>query len=136
MTLPERMEAIKAALATALPARTVTRNLKDFSDRTRDELTAGVFTLVSLNEGEYENHNGREAMDGKHRMLLVGQIQIAEDAEPSTLEDAELAMVEDVKAFVRALPQGLCTLVMKGFAQSAQAEAPYGWVTINLEMSE
>lgn len=136
MTLPARMLAVKDGLAAALPARVVTRDLMDFADRPRADLLAGVFTLVSLGERGYRNYNGREAMDGTHRMLLVGQVELGENAAPSAIEDAELALVDDVKGFVRALPQGLCTLVMTGFRQSGQLETPYGWVAIDLEMNE
>lgn len=133
MTLAERMAALLAALAAACPARVVSRDLKDFSDRAKADLTAGVFTLISLGESGYPNYNGSEAMFGRHRMLLVGQVQLAEDADPSAVEDAEFAMVEDVKAFVRSLPTNLCSMVMTGFRQSGQLEAPYGWVSIDLE---
>lgn len=133
MTLSGRLIAVLAALSAAVPARVVTRDLKDFADRAPADLAAGVFTLVSLGESGYRNLNGREAMDGKHRMLLVGQIEMGEDAAPSAIEDAELAMVEDVKAFVRNLPAELCSLVMTGFRQSGQLEAPYGWASIDLE---
>lgn len=133
MTPAERMAALLVALAAACPARVVSRDLKDFADRTKTELTAGVFTLISIGESGYRNYNGREAMDGRHRMLLVGQVQLAEDADPSAVEDAEFAMVEDVKAFVRSLPTNLCSMVMTGFRQSGQLEVPYGWVSIDLE---
>lgn len=133
MTPAERLAAMQAALAAAMPARVVGRDLKDFGDRAKPDIAAGVFTLISKGEGSYRNYNGREAMDGKHRMLLVGQIELAEDAAPSAIEDAELAMVEDVKAFVRALPPTLCSVVMTGFQQSGQLEVPYGWVAIEME---
>lgn len=136
MTLAERMAAMKTALTTAMPTRVVTRKLKDFAERPKADIAAGVFTLISKGEAGYRNHNGREAMDGKHRMLLVGQIELAETAEGDAVEDAEFAMVEEVKGFVRALPPTLCSLVMTGFQQSGQLDAPYGWVAIELEMTE
>ncbi|MFH2082080.1 MAG: hypothetical protein ABIK08_11415 [Pseudomonadota bacterium] len=136
MTLNERMTALKAGLAAAMPARVVGRDLKDFGDRSKADIAAGVFTLVSRGEGGFKNYNGREAMDGKHRMLLVGQIELGEDAAPSAVEDAEFAMVEDVKGFMRALPPALCSLTMTGFTQSGQVDAPYGWVAIDMEMMD
>lgn len=136
MTPSERLALMQSSMAAAMPARAITRDLKDFSDRASAELSAGVFTLISKGEGGYRNYNGREAMDGRHRMLLVGQIQLGEDAAPSAVEDAELAMIEDVKAFMRALPVGLCSVVMTGFTQSGQLEVPYGWVVIELEAFE
>lgn len=136
MTLAERMVALKDALATAMPARVVTRKLKDFADRPKADIAAGVLTLVSSGEGGYRNYNGREAMDGRHRLLLVGQIELAEDSDGEAIEDAEFAMVEEVKGFMRALPPSLCSLVMTGFRQSGQVEAPYGWVAIDMEILE
>lgn len=136
MTLAERMAALKTALTTAMPTRVVTRKLKDYADRKKEDLAVGVFTLISHGERGYKNYNGREAMDGRHRMLLVGQIELIEDAEGDAVEDAEFAMVEEVKAFVRALPADLCSLVMTGFQQSGQLDAPYGWVAIDLEVFE
>lgn len=133
MTPAQRMVALKTALAATLPSRVVTRDLKDFSDRASADLIKGVFTLISIGESGYRNYNGREAMDGRHRILLIGQIVLGEDDAPSKVEDAELAMVEDIKGFVRALPVGLCSLVMTGFRQSGQLEAPYGWVSIDIE---
>lgn len=136
MTLAARMAALQTALDTAMPTRVVTRDLKDFADRDKTDVAAGVFTLVSAGEGGYKNYNGREAMDGRHRMLLVGQIELAEDAAGSAVEDAEFAMVEEVKGFMRALPASLCSLTMTGFRQSGQVDAPYGWVAIDMELFE
>lgn len=136
MTPGARMVALEAALAAAMPTRVVTRKLMDFAERPKADVAAGVFTLISKGESGYKNHNGREAMDGKHRILLVGQILLSEDTDGEAVEDAEFAMEEEVKAFVRALPPTLCSLVMTGFQQSGQLDTPYGWVTINLEAIE
>src|SRR3990167_426890 len=125
-----RMALIKTLLAAALPLRIVTRDLLDFGQRTNTELTAGIYTLVSNGEGGYENLNGREAMDGTQRILLVGQVQLGEDVVPSAIEDAELAMVDEIKAFLRARPSTIVQLYMTGFRQSKQMDAPFGWVSI------
>ncbi|MDP3425487.1 MAG: hypothetical protein Q8S32_17235 [Burkholderiaceae bacterium] len=136
MTLAARMAALQSALADAMPARVVTRKLQDFADRPKADIAAGVFTLISKGERGYQNYNGREAMDGRHSMLLVGQVELGEDADGEAVEDAEFAMIEEVKGFVRALPASLCSLTMTGFQQSGQLDAPYGWVAITLEMYE
>ena len=133
--LGDRMALIAAQLAAHCPARVVTRRLLDFTARPRSELLAGVFTLVSAGEGGYANYNGREAMDGRHEILLVGQVEVAPTAQPEDTEEAEFAMVEEVKAFVRSLPPALCSLTMKGFSQSRQMEHPYGWMVVDMEMS-
>lgn len=131
--LSSRMEAIAAELQARYPERVVTRSLRDFAERERDELLAGVYTLVSLGEGGYRNYNGREALDGRQRLMLVGQIELAEDAAPQAVEDAEFELVAEVKAFLQALPPALCTLVATGFRSSGQADRPYGWVAFELE---
>lgn len=134
--LTDRMNLIKSTLAAAYPTRTVTRSMKDFADRKKEELRAGVYTVISMNEGSYQNLPDRAAMDGKHRILLVGQIEVDEKTspDPESIEEAEFAMVEEIKAFVRALPVGLCGLEMRGFSQSGQLEYPYGWISVNLEV--
>lgn len=131
--LSTRMELIKTTLAAAVTARIVTRNFLDFVDRKDADLLAGIYTLVSNGEGGYQNLNGREAMDGTQRILLVGQIRLAEDAVPSAIEDAELAMVDEIKVFLRARPAQIIQLYMTGFRQSQQVDAPYGWVSVDLE---
>ena len=125
-----RMNLIKTLLAAALPLRIVTRDLLDFGQR---YCTAGVYTLVSNGEGGYENLNGREAMDGTQRILLVGQVQLGEDVAPSAIEDAELAMVDEIKALLRARTSQIIQLYMTGFRHSQQMDAPFGWVSIDLE---
>lgn len=129
----DRLELIRTTLAAALPSRFVTRDLMDFAARKDSELQTGIFTLVSRGESGYQNLLGRSAMDGNHKMLLVGQIQLDEHALPSAVEDAELAMVDEIKVFLRSLPPALCRLQMSGFRQSQQIEAPFGWVSIDLE---
>jgi hypothetical protein len=133
--LADRMNLIRTQLQAAMPARVVTRDLLDFALRDRADLEAGIFTLVSRGESGYQNLWGRAAEDGAHPIMLVGQIQLDEDANPSQIEDAEFLMVEQIKAFVRTVPPELCRLQMLRFRQSEQMDAPYGWVTIELEFS-
>jgi hypothetical protein len=136
--LADRMNLIKSELALALTERVVTRDLLDFSQRAADELESGIYTIMSNGERGYQNLNGRKAMDGTHPILLVGQFKLNETAAetPALIEDAEFAMVEEIKGFVRALPATLCRLHMLGFRQSMQVDAPYGWVSIDMEFSK
>lgn len=131
--ISDRMEAIRAALAAAYPARVVTRQWRPMTTRRAEDLAAGIYSLVSQGESDYPNFNGYEARDGKHRIALIGQVKLAESATPDQVEDAEFAMVAEVKAFVRALPESLCCLLLTAFTQSGQLEAPYGWVIFELE---
>lgn len=134
MSLDAKLGQIKTSLAAAFPLRVVTRSLKDFGDRPEADLAKGIYTILSQGEGGYNNLPGREAMYGKPRIVLLGQIMVGEDSEPEAVEAAELAMTEEIKAFVRALPAGIDSLQMKGFRQSSQLEHPYGWVSIDMEM--
>jgi hypothetical protein len=129
----DRMVLIRSTLATALPARVVTRDLMDFSQRDSADLAKGIYTLVSGPETGYQNLLMRAAMDGQQKMLLVGQIALAETALPSETEDAELAMVDEIKTFLRALPAVLTRLQATGYRNSQQIEHPYGWVAFDLE---
>lgn len=131
--LSTRMAAIEAALKTAMPGRVVTRVFLDFGLRARADLEKGIFTLVSQGERGYRNYNGREAMDGRHRMMLIGQIVVPE-AQAATIEDVEFEMVADVKGFLRALPPAIAGLVANGFQQSGQMDKPWGWVAFDLEL--
>ncbi len=133
--LADRMAATAAGLAAACPTRVVTRDYKDHAQRRKEDLVQGVLTLLSLGEAGYANLNGRAARDGQHRMLLTGQIKVGENDPGEVLEAAEFAMVEEVKAWLRALPIDLITLEMTGFRQSGQMERPYGWVAMDLEMA-
>lgn len=131
--ISDRMNLIKTTLAAALPARIVTRDLLDFSMREQADLEAGIYTLVSNGENGYQNLLGRLAMDGSQGILLVGQFQLVEDEPPSAIEDAEHVMVDEIKNFVRTLPATLCRLKMNRYRQSQQIDAPYGWVSIDME---
>ena len=131
--LGDRMNLIKTTLATALPARIFTRDMMDFAGRKNSDLQAGIYTLVSNGESGYQNLLSRKAMDGSQKILLIGQIEMSEDSNPSALEDAEFVMVDEIKTFLRALPPALCQLQMTAFRQSGQIEHPRGWVAIDLE---
>lgn len=131
--LSDRMSLIKSLLEAAFPTRIVTRDLLDFSLRKTADLEAGIYSLVSQSEGSYQNYSTREGMDGKQRILLVGQILLGEDVLPSVIEDAEFSLVDEIKGFLRTRDPRLAQLFMNGFKQSQQMEAPYGWVAIELE---
>jgi len=135
--LGTRMALIKtsfeAHLAAANLRRLVTRKFQDFSLRSQAELDAGIYTLVSRGEFGYQNLGGRRAKDGGQTLRLIGQFQLGEDADPDATEDEEFTMVDEVKAFLQALPPEICQLEAKGYRQSEQLDHPYGWVAFDLE---
>lgn len=134
--LSDRMNAIKSTLAAMYPVRVVTRDLKDFAARPIGELKSGVYTVLSASEGNYTHYLGGMTRDGEHRVLVVGQIAVAETAAPSEIEDTEGVMIDEIKAFTRALPPELGSLTLTGWRQSQQLEHPYGWVAFDMTLRE
>lgn len=131
--LADSMNALKVALAAAMPTRVVTRDLLPFDMRPDADLLAGVLTVVSSREGRYANYRGREAQMGKLNVVVVGQLRLQESASPSEVEDAEFAFAEQVKGFLGgALPVGDVQLIETRF--SGQMEAPYGWFAMDWEV--
>lgn len=120
-------------MATAMPARIVTRDLLNFDQRKEADLLAGVLTLVLDRERDYANYRGREADLGKLSVPLIGQLKLAEDAAPSAVEDAVIAFSWEVKAFFAgALPVSDALILETRF--SGQFEAPYGWFAMDVEV--
>jgi hypothetical protein len=126
--------ALKSAMAAAMPTRVVTRDHKDFGARDEADLIKGVVTIVGLGEKDLSQWAGRETQLGTVPLLIVGQIKVAEGSAPSAVEDAEDSLVEEIKAFCAAPPSGLGSLSMKGWRQSGQLEAPWGWVSVDVEV--
>lgn len=133
MALRDAMEALKNALAAALPTRVVTRDLKSFDQRKETDLEAGVLTVIAGREGSYANYRGREADLGQLHIAVVGQIKLPETAQPSEVEDAEFVFAEEVKGFLQGvLPVEAANLLETRF--SGQLEAPYGWFAMDWEV--
>jgi hypothetical protein len=131
--LSDRMNLIVSSFAAAYPARVVTRKYIDRNLLSDVDLTAGTYAVLSRGERGFANLPQRAAMDGTQDILVAGQFRLAETATGEDIDDAEFAMVEEWKSFVRALPPGMCRLEMIRWAQSTQIEHPNGWVAISLE---
>lgn len=122
------------ALAAALPGRVVTRQWKPYAQRTKAELLAGVVTVAGLGEDGFANYRGREADLGTLKLVVVGQLEV-DSKDPQDVEDAEDALAEGIKAFLREpLPPQIRSCLASGFRQSGQLEAPYGWVAFEMEV--
>lgn len=130
------LSALSAGLAAALPAgRIVTRSFQPLALRNQADLLAGVFTLVCRGESGYANYLGREADLGALRVLLFGQLLLPGNPSGLQVEQAELAMAEEVKTFLRSpLPAGVRECLARSFEQSAQLEVPMGWIGFELEV--
>lgn len=134
--LGDRMELIKTTLAAKYVDRVVTRDFLPMENRKDADLVKGIYTILSRDEGNYQNYNGREGMDGSQQIKIVGQFVLPEATvkdTPSAIENAEFVMVDEIKAFLRTRPAPLAQLFMRRFFQSMQLDAPYGWISVDLE---
>ncbi len=131
--LGTRMAALAAALAARQPARVVTRDYMDRAQRPQADLLKGVYTFLSMGEHGFTNAPGYNAQDGRQRVIVIADIQVAEDAAGSDLEEAEFTMVDEMKGLCRNLPANLCVFNLESWQQSGQLEKPYGWVSFSLE---
>jgi hypothetical protein len=133
--LKAALDALAGSLAAACPGRFVSRDFVPLAQRTGEELEAGVLAVAALGESEFANYRGREADLGLLRVVIVGQLKVAEAAMPSALEDAEFALAEQVKAWLAGpmlAPVRQC--LARSFRQSGQLEHPYGWVAFECEV--
>ncbi len=120
------LEALKTALQAAAPARVVTRELRDFGDRSEVDLKQGIYTLIS--RGQQEMRSRREYL----RVLLVGQVMVDEKAAGDALEEAELLMIDELRRFKDGV-QG-AQVNIASWQQSQQIERPHGWISAELEV--
>jgi hypothetical protein len=127
--------ALKAAMAAAMPARVITRDLRDFAEREEADLLAGVVTLVGAGEKDYVDLLGGAYDQGTVPFTVVGQVKIGEGTSPSAVEDAEDALMEEIKAFVINPGSDLLGGIrLLGWRQSGQLEHPYGWIGCDIEV--
>jgi hypothetical protein len=125
---PEKkiLESFKAAMASSYPARVVTRSLKDFADRKKQELEAGIYTIIA------DGLPAGEVYFQTMKFIVVGQIQLGEKALGEQVEDAELLMIREIRNLIQRQLRGP-ELQIKQVDQSAQLEVPYGWVSVHIE---
>lgn len=135
--LGTRLDLIRTELAAKYPLRSVRREFLDFMNLSSTELAQGVYTILSGGESDLTNVAGYVAQDGKHSITILAQIQMpaaaGEEATGLQVEEAELTMVDEIKAFCRTLSASLCLLSLKGWRQSMQTERPFGFVVFDLE---
>lgn len=135
-TYEQALEAIRASLAAKLPQRVVTRSLIDPANASAEDLAAGVLCLVSRGGGDFANTRGREGQLGRANAYLVGYLKVAEDAEPLEIEQAELALLQEVLDWCTEPGdvRPLNAVLPLDWTQSAQLEHPYGWVALRLDV--
>lgn len=133
--LRDLREALTSAMQAAMPRRKVTRDFLDFAQRDAADLEAGVVTLIGSGEKGYANWLGRATQLGTVPFVVVGQIALPEIALPSEIEDAEDLLAEEIKVFCRDPGNALLGgITMSGFRQSGQMDAPFGWISCDIEV--
>lgn len=136
MTYEQALEAIRASLAAKLGHRVVTRSLIDPANLADEDLYAGVLCLVSRGGGDFANTRGREGQLGRGNAYLVGYLRVAESAAPLEVEQAELALLQEVLDWCTdpGTLRPLNAVLPLDWTQSAQLEHPYGWVALRLDV--
>jgi hypothetical protein len=129
-----RLAAFEDALITALPTRHIKRaELIPFHEHKAQEIRDGVVTIISSGESNYNNSQGMVAREGTLRLILVGHLKLDENATGLEIETAEIALIEEIKAFVRAGVPGM-SLSLDSSQQSRQLDKPYGWTLQYLDV--
>jgi len=131
--MDDRMDAVEAALRAALTSRHISRSYqRHYGEFSAEQLQQGVVQLISSGESGYQTGLGMVAREGTHNMLLVCYLVLDESSAPQETEAAELALIEEIKAFVRTGVDGT-HLVLDKALHSRQQEHPYGWVVAYIE---
>lgn len=130
------LQAVADSLAAKLPARVVGRSLlADLSQVPQADLLAGVLCVVADAGSGFATHRGREADMGTLKFDLVGYVLVPDDQPPASVEQAELALLQDVLDWV-ANPGAVHPVngvYPQTVAFSKQLDAPYGWVGIEMQ---
>ncbi|MBN8922350.1 MAG: hypothetical protein BGP10_12410 [Rhodanobacter sp. 68-29] len=138
-TKSARIDYLAAALSAQFPARSVTRTFRMHTERPDSELEPGLFTVLGNGVADYpyEHSDYGPGLDapaqtelGALRLIVTGQIKLAEGTEGAQVEAAEFDMLADLEAFANAAigDDKLVTLRLLNARQSAQLDAPYGWI--------
>lgn len=136
-TFETALTGIEASMKAALPHRVVQRSLLlDPASHDQSELEKGVLCLVSSGGGQFANYRGREGQLGHSTLGVVGFVRVADDAAPVAVEQAELALLQDVLGWVKApgQPRPFDSALPQDFRQSGQIEFPFGWFVLTLDV--
>jgi hypothetical protein len=120
------LQTFKDSLTRAYPHRVATRVLKDFADRETAQLKKGVFSVIA------KEQTGGDVYESMLSFLVVGQCQLNEKASGEEIEEFELLMAREIKNLVQRQTQGPVIRIIN-IAHSNQVEAPYGWISAQLE---
>lgn len=136
MTTEAKVALIKTALQAAFPQRLVTRSALDFAQRSAADRKRGVITLASNFIDQLQAPNAFFDVAGRLRLGLLFEFELSEKADGETVERAEWAFLEELRAFIRSPGDGLCPLSILSAEFSKQAVVPAGFLFADLEFSE
>lgn len=131
------LASVHASLEAKLSARVVSRSfLADLASADAADLRAGVLCVVNQGGGNFADYRGREGELAQLEVTVVGYVLVDEDAPPATVEQAELALLQDVLDWVKdpGALRPLDAVYPVSFVQSQQMEHPYGWVALKLRV--
>jgi len=131
------LEAIKNSMAAQLPGRVVQRSLVlDPPTHDAQELRKGVICLVGEGGGRFANYRGREGQLGHINLGVVAFLAVDESEPPEAIERAELALLEEVLAWVKepGEPRAFDTALPGNFRLSRQIDFPLGWFVLELDV--
>jgi hypothetical protein len=129
--IDDRTAAIVASMTAALASRIVKRSLLHFDGHEPGEIEAGVVMAISDGESEYSTKLGMTALEPKHGLLLVCHLKVDETSPKLAIELAEMALIEEIKSWVRAGVSGMA-FEIEDTKHSRQLEHPYGWVVVKI----
>lgn len=129
-----RMDAIETAALAFFTTRKVQRSLlQSFTEHAESDIAKGVIMMVSQGEGNYHNGQGMIAKEGTQNIRFICHLKVDEKTQAQVdVEKAEGALIEEIKAFVRAGVTGM-TLVLSKVTQSQQLAYPYGFVVADIQ---
>lgn len=130
-----KLETIKAALQAAAPTKLVTRSFEDLRESDSDDLTQGIFSIVSASEDGFRSFPHQRVCEGKQELIIVGQQLLNETATGEDVENAEFSMINDIETMLtKHLTADIQFLKLKKYEQSRQVECPFAWVVCFLEL--
>lgn len=129
-------ERTKSALAERYPERVVTRALRTVDARDDAELFAGVLTIIVFAADGLAQMAGTGADTGTAQILITGQLFAGTHADGEAVENAEIALFQQIRDFALAPAPQLCPLDLDSVQFSGQQIAPYGWVRCELRYAE
>lgn len=130
------LQAVADSLAAKLTTRVVSRSLlADVALAAEADLRAGLLCVIAEGGGGFPTHRGREADMGTLDFYVVGYVLVDEPDKPAAVEQAELALLQDVLDWV-AEPGAMRPrngVYPQTVRLSQQLEAPYGWFVLQVQ---